>query len=121
VWKGEGLKAWTVGSQLWDWSVSEKYALLKVETLKTVAGADQRLKASVGEMRESGALEGDQAGAVGRQCHQTLVSEMRAIGDTDASKTGAPLSQLNHSFIHDVPTTLEVDLLEVGAEPTKVE
>ena len=30
------------------------------------------LKASVGEMRESGALEGDQAGAVGRQCHQTL-------------------------------------------------
>ena len=30
------------------------------------------LKASISEMRESGALEGDQAGAVGGQCHQAL-------------------------------------------------
>ena len=59
------------------------------------------LEAGVGKLRHAGALEGDEAGAVGGQGHQALVGQVGAVGQADVPQPGAVLGQLHDALVLD--------------------
>ena len=56
-------------------------------------------EASVSEEGEASTLQGDEAGTVGGQTEDALVSQVAAVGDTDVVKTGAAFAQSHQTIV----------------------